>query len=342
MPPELEYSSIEPVIRFVYSGRLDVRGSQSEMTAIYMAAQRLKVSLLTRLMDRRFPYLTPTPRANTAKLPIWKRSPSKVVRQQKNCAKQGSKETNSIESNKIEDDPLSDHCETQQTKIDEDTYSEDKDIIAYGKDHSVYLLQTNSQKIAQANAAVRRKRPAEEARPTRFELEEPDEDSDEIGTWVPRTSPPPLPNIFTTSPNSSNDSPTKTGTKTRFSARMQTRKIQNSVSGISSKYSSSSKENTSNKMDIQQSQDPFDLLTLASEQELGGINHGNWCNISNKQNLAQINKSENSDVSVCDNEVNSIRHQEKKSKLEHQDKWPNINVCYNEYRNNYKDTICKR
>lgn len=45
--------------RFVYSGRLEIQKSNSEMSAIYAAAKKLKVSLLTHVMDHHFPYLFP-------------------------------------------------------------------------------------------------------------------------------------------------------------------------------------------------------------------------------------------------------------------------------------------
>nr|XP_045615181.1 uncharacterized protein LOC123768571 [Procambarus clarkii] len=191
VPSDLNYASVEPVIRFVYSGRLDVRGSHNEMSAIYAAAQRLQVPLLTRFMDRRFPYLSPSNHFKT-RLPIWKRSPEKLLQHKQQTGK-GSSCTPSSRSLLLSFAPLTEHqrsatsvesspgsketgeADTKDStedssmalEVDEEVGKENE-----GQDGSVYFLLTNSQKIAEANAAVRRKRPAEEARPTRFELEE--------------------------------------------------------------------------------------------------------------------------------------------------------------------------
>nr|XP_027231836.1 uncharacterized protein LOC113823408 [Penaeus vannamei] len=204
MPPELNYASVEPVIRFIYSGRLDVRGSRSEMTAIYNAAQRLQVSLLTRLMDRRFPYLTPS-RNSANRLPVWRRTPDRQSRHQKQqpskAATKGSiprvptspttssdKQHKSFSDDELQARTSPDILEISSKEIPEGAAGSGPEEEEEAGD-GIYLLVTNSQKIAQANAAVRRKRPAEQARPTRFELEEESENASvKIATWSSKSS----------------------------------------------------------------------------------------------------------------------------------------------------------
>ncbi|XP_063611447.1 uncharacterized protein LOC134785096 [Penaeus indicus] len=204
MPPELNYASVEPVIRFIYSGRLDVRGSRSEMTAIYNAAQRLQVSLLTRLMDRRFPYLTPS-RNSANRLPVWRRTPDRQSRHQK---QQPSKATTKGSLPRVPTSPTTSSDKQHKSLSDDEPQARTSpDILEISSKETpegvagngpeeeeeagdgIYLLVTNSQKIAQANAAVRRKRPAEQARPTRFELEEESENASvKIATWSSKSS----------------------------------------------------------------------------------------------------------------------------------------------------------
>lgn len=210
MPSDLSYASVEPVIRFVYSGHLDVRGSRKEMRAIYAAAQKLQVPLLTRLMDRRFPFLSPSHRIKT-RLPVWKRS-EKLLQQNKQHAGKGSGNILSSRALFPSTTPLTSHQlsalsgesssadltksgESVETKdAAEDTSltveeNEEEGEEDEGQLGSVYLLLTNSQKIAQANAAVRRKKPTEEARPTRFELEEDAENAPvRSATWSSKNS----------------------------------------------------------------------------------------------------------------------------------------------------------
>ncbi|XP_042208797.1 uncharacterized protein LOC121857036 isoform X2 [Homarus americanus] len=222
MPSDLKCASVGPVIRFLYSGRLDVQGTRNEVSGIYAAAQRLQVPPLTRLMDRRFPYLSPSNRVKT-RLPIWKRSPEKSLRFSKQHPAKVSNKTASTGKRVVppadafhsvrqvsttdggdtsagtsrevgEVTNIKDTAEGtgSSVRVEEDEEGEEDDE---GQDGSVYLLVTNSQKIAKANAAVRRKRPVEEARPTRFELEEdPENASVTIATWSSKS--PPLSPLF--------------------------------------------------------------------------------------------------------------------------------------------------
>ncbi|XP_071526103.1 uncharacterized protein [Panulirus ornatus] len=201
---DLQYASVEPVIRFVYSGRLDIRRPRAEISAIYTAASRIRVPLLMSLMEQHFPYLSSPPHSKS-RLQIRR---DKLVQQIKQQPGKGNSKTPSFRVVSFLDKLLGEVARGSTKDAAEDTSirtveEEDEDE---GQDGSVYLLMTNSQKIAQANAAERRKRPAEEARPTRFELEEDTENTSvQIATWSSKHSP--LPPFLTgTSVHSHNES----------------------------------------------------------------------------------------------------------------------------------------
>ncbi|XP_066973576.1 serine-rich adhesin for platelets-like [Macrobrachium rosenbergii] len=218
VPPELDYASVEPILRFVYSGRLDVRGSETKLPAIYIASQRLQVSLLTQLMNRRFPHLRCN-RQHTSRHQVGKRTEklSKHSRQKHGkgrtrsfrvFAPSGSSPGAHLRAKNPQrlGERLGDGVDTSNLKeiIPEEVIkcADNKEEEGLN-DSSMYFLVTNSQKIAQANAAVRRKRPAETARPTRFELEEESENSSvQIATWSSKS---PLPPYYSSGSNDNND-----------------------------------------------------------------------------------------------------------------------------------------
>ncbi|XP_076033887.1 uncharacterized protein LOC143020889 [Oratosquilla oratoria] len=248
MPRTLDFASVEPIIRFVYSGRLDVQGSKKELGNIYTACQKLKVSLLTRLMDRRFPFLTGTKQSSN-RLPIWKRNQSQY--QQPQTLQPDSKGENSHKSNSrrnqsrnntqsqlqtaasssssimqpsisvssassinttLSSSISSSLVETSHTSVvsspgksggetpiqKESSVFDGKGGLDSQDEDNIFLMVTNSQMVAKANALVRRKRPAEEARPTRFELEE-DSEGNSNSSWAASS---PLPSFLPSTPTS--------------------------------------------------------------------------------------------------------------------------------------------
>ncbi|KAK4295741.1 hypothetical protein Pmani_031715 [Petrolisthes manimaculis] len=210
VPSDLNYSHVEPVIRFVYSGRFDIEGPQEEVAAIYSAARRLQVPLLTRLMDSRFPHLTVTctPRR---RLPIWKRNP-KFIQHNKEYSKTKcnkiyetgkkyhittckSAKPRSITVREVSSSPSK---ETEAESVVKDSTDNNEIGLMEEEDGSMYLVLQKGKNIVKADAVIRSRFAAERARPTRFELEEDSEHSQlQIATWSSKASS--MPTFF--SPN---------------------------------------------------------------------------------------------------------------------------------------------
>ncbi|KAK7080397.1 hypothetical protein SK128_027824 [Halocaridina rubra] len=205
LPPELDFASVKPVLRFLYSGHLDVGESRKKLSAIYLASKKLQVLPLMQLIDRRFPHLHQS-QQHYGRRQSCRRSSEKAAKHlRQKHGKSSCKISKSsschgkYNSRATKDDKLSDEnteCRASSSESQSMTLthagldvSEDEDGTSHSG--SLYFLITNSQKIAQANAATRRKRPAETARPTRFELDEEGEnESVPIAPWSSSSSKP--------------------------------------------------------------------------------------------------------------------------------------------------------
>ncbi|XP_063859886.1 uncharacterized protein LOC135100674 isoform X2 [Scylla paramamosain] len=187
VPADLNFASVEPVIRFVYSGRLEIQKSINEMSAIYAAAKRLEVSLLTHIMDHHFPYLFPPCTQSLTSLGDCKKqienkeqfstkSISSATLLSKNFPQSPLRGKSATSKNT----PVATLMENEQdfnSKTFQDTdYSEKVVMEEYETpDASVYYLVTNSRNHSYTSSPGRSKKITEEARPTRFQLEEDSE-----------------------------------------------------------------------------------------------------------------------------------------------------------------------
>ncbi|XP_045131318.1 uncharacterized protein LOC123516194 isoform X2 [Portunus trituberculatus] len=212
VPADLNFASVEPVIRFVYSGRLEIQKSADKMSAIYTAAKRLEVSLLIHIMDHHFPYL----QYNFYSLTSIRDSKKQIENK-----KQFSTETTSFDTLLSKDFPQSPlqgkpatskntiFVENEQDfnskTIQETIYAEKVDMEeCETPDPLVHYLVTNSRNhFYTTSSPGRSSKITEEARPTRFQLEEDSEKlSYKAAAWSTKNSPtssPDVPFTLTTS-----------------------------------------------------------------------------------------------------------------------------------------------
>lgn len=164
MPADLNFASVEPVIRFVYSGYLEIQKSDSEMTSVYAAAKRLKVPLLTNVMDCHFPSLFSPCLLSSAT----QGETDEHIKQEEEASPKSSSSSS-----------LPNNDSTKRLRLED----------CGGQKTSVYYVLKNSRRQSHSNSPVQSKMATEEARPTRFELEDDSENSPlKIATWDPKRS----------------------------------------------------------------------------------------------------------------------------------------------------------